>query len=265
MKVLRIFLLSLAIALFSDRYAHSQTPPDFTLYDLDSNSWNLYSLLGNGKTVLLDFFFAACVPCQTYTPEIEQLYADYGSGSSDLIVLGISDRDNNATLSTFISNFNVSYPVGGTMGNGNLITLDYSNWFSFSGWPTYGVVCTDTTTFWGLTPSIGMAEIRNKIDTCDIVTYTPQLEQSVSTLNVNIYPQPADRSLFIDIENAAVASTKIQLLNLLGSVIKEYELESQAGSARFVINTSELHSGTYILQVLDSEKTLSNTRIVITH
>lgn len=262
---LRTFVLSIVIIGFSNRYVQSQTPPDFTLYDLDSNAWNLYSLLGNGKTVLLDFFFAACVPCQTYTPEIEQLYADYGSGTSDLIVLGISDRDNNATLSTFVSDYNVSYPVGGTMGTGNLITVDYSNWFSFSGWPTYGVVCTDTTIFWGLSLSIGMADLRSKIDTCDIVTSSPQFELNKSELDIHVYPQPADRSLFIKVYSVAMEKVKIKILNLLGEVVEESALITQLGIGSVALNTSKLNSGVYVLQVLEPGKTMSNTRIVVTH
>jgi len=237
------------------------------LYDTDSVSWNLYSLLGSGKTVLLDFFYASCVPCQTFTPEIEQLYQDYGAGTGDLIVLGISDRDNNAVLGSFAADYNVTYPSGGTKGNGNTITSLYMGWFSFSGWPQYAVVCTDTSIFWGVTPSIGMAALRNKIDTCDIVTSSRQLDlnHNISELKVSVYPQPADQSLSVHIENASRAHLKIKLLNLLGSVIKEYDLRNYMGSSRLVINTAELNSGTYLMQVEELGHTRRNVKIVVTH
>ena len=110
-----------------------------------------------------------------------------------------------------------------------------------------------------------MAALRNKIDTCDIVTSSRQLALDKSELKVHIYPQPADRSLFIAVENTAVTKLKINILNLLGSVIEEYDLRTHNGSAKLVINTAELNSGTYFLQLLESGKTRSNARIVVMH
>ncbi|PCH97571.1 MAG: hypothetical protein COB85_02575, partial [Bacteroidetes bacterium] len=228
-------------------------------------SWNLYSLLGNGKTVLLDFFFAACVPCQTYTPEIEQLYQDYGSGSSDLIVLGISDRDDDAVLDSFAIQYNVTYPSGGKQGNGNLITSNYMSWFSFPGWPQYGVVCSDTTIFWGLTASIGMAALRSKIDTCSIITSTSNLKRDVITSSISIYPQPANEMVSIQLENPKGRNVSIVLLNLLGSVVKEYILENSGGIIKQSINTKNLPAGTYILQIVEGNRVLSRSRVIITH
>jgi hypothetical protein len=140
-------------------------------------------------------------------------------------------------------------------------------WFSFSGWPQYAVVCTDTSIFWGVTPSIGMAALRNKTDTCDIVTSSRQLDldHNISELKVSVYPQPADQTLFIDVGNSAGLTLNVKILNLLGELIEDHELTRTIGDGSLVINTSELNNGTYILQTSESGKIRSNTRILITH
>jgi len=252
-------LLVLTLVISNIWHALAQAPPDFTLYDQDSIAWNLYSELEKGNTVLLDFFFASCVPCQTYTPEIEAIFQDYGSGAGDLVVLGISDRDNNSALAVFDSAYGVTYPTGGTEGNGNTITNLYMLWFPFFSWPNYAVVCTDTSIFWGVTPSIGMAEIRNKIDTCDIVTWIE--EDLGGKLALRIYPNPGEGFVHLDLSRSYHETVLVSLYNIHGALLKK----SKANNGRMRWDVRDLQSGYYLIEVANGAGIIRRDKIMLIH
>lgn len=256
---MKIILIA-ALIISSIWQSFAQAPPDFTLVDQDSVSWNLYDELGKGNTVLLDFFFASCVPCQTFTPEIEQLYKDYGSGTGGLIVLGISDRDNNAVLAAFDSTYGVTYPTGGTQGDGGTITNLYMAWFGSSWWPQYAVVCTDTSIFWGISPSIGMPEIRNKIDTCAIVTEVSEVNSS--SIQFSIYPNPAMGHVNINLSNSIPDEALISLYDLHGVRIRQMNVVK---GDQMLLNLDDVQTGYYLIEVSHRGIILGREKLVLFH
>ncbi len=221
--------------------AFSQQAVDFILTDLDGKKWHLFEELDNGKTVLLDFFYADCVPCQTLTPQIVQIYDDYGSDTGQVLVLGISDRDNNIKLRTFESDYNVNYPSGGTEGNGDSITLAYSSWFSFIGWPTYAVVCPNRNMSWDLDKSqSGLPEIRSAIDTC--VFYMSVEDKTISnafTLNVK-----DDR---IEVINKSNGPLSLQIFDINGRLLLKSEILNNSNPSVYFL--SDLNMGLYIIRL----------------
>lgn len=144
-----------------------QTAPDFSITDTDGVEWNLYEQLGLGKTVVLDFFFVDCVPCQSQSPEVSEMYQDYLAANVDVLVLGISNRDTDAEVEQFDQTYGITYPTAGEEGGGDTVTTLYQSWFPFFGWPSYGIVCSDTTINWGILPSVpDVPEIRAAVDAC---------------------------------------------------------------------------------------------------
>ena len=122
--------------------------PDFTITDTDGHTFNLYTTLNEGKTVFLDFFFTTCGYCIQYSPIIEQVYQNHGAGTGDIVFWGLSDRDNNTSINTYKTAHNVGNLCAGTEGGGNTATTLYSSNFTFTGWPTYSIICPDKTVSW---------------------------------------------------------------------------------------------------------------------
>lgn len=79
---------------------------DFTLNDLEGESWHLQEL--RGKIVLVNFWATWCPPCRKEMPDLQALFDKYkGQG---LIVLSISDEEA-AKVAPFIKQQNITYPI----------------------------------------------------------------------------------------------------------------------------------------------------------
>ena len=84
MKKTLLTLLVLA-GVSSANTANAQLPsgsiaPDWTLSDINGNSYNLYNLLDNGYTVIIDMNATWCPPCWSYhqSGELEDLWVNHG-------------------------------------------------------------------------------------------------------------------------------------------------------------------------------------------
>jgi peroxiredoxin len=79
---------------------------DFTLTDLEGDSWHLQEL--HGKVVLVNFWATWCPPCRKEMPDLQALFDKYkGQG---LIILSISDEEA-AKVTPFIKQQNITYPI----------------------------------------------------------------------------------------------------------------------------------------------------------
>lgn len=116
----KLFLL-LALYTCCWTVAQAQLPPgsiapNFTGTDLNGNTYNLYDLLDQGKTVYMDMFATWCGPCWNYhnSGALESIYNQYGPpGTNEAMVLAI--ECDNATNTACL--YGPSGCVGGTQGN----------------------------------------------------------------------------------------------------------------------------------------------------
>ena len=80
-----------------------------------------------------------------------------------------------------------------------------------------------------------------------------------------VYPNPVESSVEISINFMVDDQVTIQLVNNLGSVVKEITNEPvRKGNARFLLNTEDLSSGVYILALYDrSGQKINSQKIIV--
>jgi len=90
-----LLLLLFAICMHFGTWAQmapGTVAPNFTVVSITGQSYSLYTLLDQGKTVYIDFFATWCGPCWNYhsTHALQDLWEQYGpSGTGEAFVFGI--------------------------------------------------------------------------------------------------------------------------------------------------------------------------------
>ena len=123
--------------------------PDFTATDINGDVYNLYDLLDEGNTVILDFYATWCGPCWNYkqTHIFADLWNSFGpGGSGDLYIFALESDD-----STTDADLNGTGPATAgdwVTGTPYLMFDNMSNVFDAyqnSYYPTIYTVCPDGT------------------------------------------------------------------------------------------------------------------------
>jgi len=102
----RIFTLSLILASLMaslptyGQLADGSIGPDFTLTDIEGNEHNLYEVLAEGKTVIVDFFATWCGPCWSFhqTHVLADMFDKYGPDGTDELFVYAIESDSRTNL-----------------------------------------------------------------------------------------------------------------------------------------------------------------------
>jgi thiol-disulfide isomerase/thioredoxin len=130
---------------------NGSTAPDWTLTDINGNTWNLYTLTGQGKTVFIDVSATWCGPCWNYhnTHALEDLVTNHGpSGTVDQMAMVFfiegDGTTNNADLNGTGSNTQgnwvtgTNYPIIDPAAN---VISGFNNDYAIGYFPTIYMIC----------------------------------------------------------------------------------------------------------------------------
>ncbi|MCG3167735.1 MAG: Thiol-disulfide oxidoreductase ResA [Bacteroidia bacterium] len=215
-KHLQQFLASLLfLLLLIGQNANAQLPtgsiaPDFTATDINGNTWNLYDLLDQGKTVLIDFSAAWCGPCWGYhsmgaMKDIWNHHGPSGTISQDMFCIFVESESTNTLAQLQGVDAGNTYA---TESQGDFITgepypfietngANIANQFNASSMPTIFVICPDrsvTEIYWENATETNVLALRNE---CSF---------STTTLDAGIMNPDVLNPLLIDCDNVDVSA-----------------------------------------------------------
>lgn len=245
--------------------ANAQTPPDFTVTDSDGNTLSLYSTLASGKTIMLDFFFTTCPPCIANADNIEHIYQEFGAGSGNFDIWGINDRNSNAEINAYKSQYGVTNPcVSGTEGGGNAVVNSYASSYNFTGFPTYAVICADQSVTWDIWPiSTNAPEIKQSLEN-DCGLQAAGIEDVIKVEFNAIYPNPASDYATVSYRLIERANVSLEVYNTLGSLIKTVNPgQIFSGQKQTLLNVKDLENGHYFVKLVVNDETADVMKLTV--
>ncbi len=136
----RLFTLCLAILCFqftsNAQMANGSVVPNFTVTDIEGNEHELYDILDQGYTVVIDVFATWCGPCWSYhqTHTLEDVWETYGpNGTQEIFVMAIeadattTNGDLLGTGSSTLGNWTngITYPMVDDGSMAELLEIAY--------------------------------------------------------------------------------------------------------------------------------------------
>ena len=137
-----ILILLIALGLQTHAQTSLTTAVDFTVIDVHGNTHNLFSILDDGKHVIIDFFFTTCPPCIASVPILNQAYTDYGCNTAEVVFLSMDAGDTDAQVLQYEIDYGGLLPsISGVNGGGDAVNSIYG----IGAYPTVVLIAPDHT------------------------------------------------------------------------------------------------------------------------
>jgi thiol-disulfide isomerase/thioredoxin len=146
------FFTLFAFILFGSSLIQAQLPdgsiaPNWTATDLDGNTWTLYDVLDQGKTVIIDLSATWCGPCWSYheSGALENLYEMYGPDGTDELMVFMIEGDASTNVDCLYDLPGCNSSTTGNWVEGTPYPIinddDIADLYALSYWPTIYTVC----------------------------------------------------------------------------------------------------------------------------
>lgn len=226
--------------------------PNFTVTGTDGNTYTLYDLLNSGKTVVLDFYYTTCGPCQYYSPQVNLAYAKYGCNDAEVFFISIDYDDTNAEVMAYDAQFGIQYPsVSGTQGGGNGVI----NQYGISGFPTFYVIDSSKTIVQQIDPpTLQVFDFRFQQLGLQPAPCSSKTTEAVGEEALEIYPNPlgADQILQVRLPEGDMREGSYEVFDCCGRLLLDGSIEA-GGDGYANLNTGNLPEGIFILALRNKQ------------
>jgi hypothetical protein len=271
------FLVSVALVAFTGSSIAQHTVSNINVQTVEGKTFDLYTELGKGRTVLLDFWWIECFNCVIWSEDVDQLYLDYNNNAEELFVLGLNIKENGdpTNHNTGIDNFKMSkgftYPDAGfenNSGGGSSIIRAYywsdinpiiqSNGFAQTvvifpdmnnaadsevKWFKYGALQNPSGQNYQEIKDMLISE--GSRQTWEAASATG-IEEDSRLKSIMVFPNPAEN--YINVVTPDLSEDFIvEIHDMTGRLVKSSNI---INSGTNVISTSDLNTGIYSLSII---------------
>lgn len=247
MKKVYTFLLILISFQVYAQIPNGTFAPNFKATDIEGNEWNLYDILAEGKTVILDVSATWCGPCWDYHQSgiLDELYSEYGPDGTDELMVFLIEGDEDTTLEDLYGTGDntwgdwvegTHYPI--------IESRAIAEAFEISFFPTLFMICPDRKTYRPINSPI--ETFYNEIQSCPSQT---------GTYNVSLIGYEGAEGIYCE----QVTTEPIVYVQNLGSVFAEevtiifevfnaevYRITEYLGLNTYEIGQIQLPPATYL-------------------
>ncbi len=259
MKIKNYFtLILLAIGLSTSAQTPLTEAPNIKVTDINGQFHSLFDYLDNGQYALIDFFSATCGPCNSLARTLDTVYKHYQENQGSLVILGIDNFFNDATVSEFAENNNATFPMAsGIEGNGS----NMHELYEIPYYPCMVLIAPDRTI---LSPYLAHNHhAQGIIDSLKSyhISNVGIAEFKTNTNALQAYPNPATDMVQIKaVNNQAQAFEYLIVYNTQGQKIKEKALKNK--TFPFTLYISDWKPGVYHLLFVDKKGQATSLRFV---
>jgi len=239
------------------------TAMQFSGLDCNGNSVDLFADLNAGKAVVVFFYMPNCGSCPPPASKIQTMANNVMNTYPGMVKGYAFPFQNNTTCSysqSWVTNNNLNFyaPMDsgatavayyGGFGMPTVVLLGGSDHRVM--WSTQSFVTGDTTTM--------RDSILNLLGPAGINNFNPNIS------SVNLFPNPANQQIQLEMNVTHSADIKIEVVNVLGETVREvYNASTAPGVLRREISTGDLSNGAYFIRVA-SDNTVQNYKFNVAH
>lgn len=274
MKKFFTFLMFLWFAVPVSAQTSLTVAEDFTVTDLDGNSFNLFNTLNSNKFVLIDFFYCTCVPCQQNTPKVQLAFQYFGCNTSNVVFISMDLGDDNAACRIFEENFqnlpgNKFPSVSGDEGGGTAVC----NTYGITAYPTVILIAPDKSIverdIWPIANGEYLASViegQGGIPASCSAVGIEEKQSAEFTGFESSFPNPVKSVFNMKINVVHDAAVSFEVFNLLGEKVIELPArEYLKGSFTVQLPVNNLSGGIYQVHILTDGIQSDNCKMLVVH
>lgn len=269
---MRKALLSLSFAALLGSNVQAQTPlttaTDFTVTTLDGEQINLFTLLNQGKHVVVDFFAYWCGTCAQIAPLYKQSYEQFGCNTGDVFYLSLDVDGTNAQTLGFETNNNVlgGAPTASGTGGGDAA----GNAYGISALPTIILIAPNrqivNQDIWPFSVNIMANQLSSVGISPKSCTGNVGIEDAQSVAGAVVaFPNPATDRVNLRFELNGASQALVEVYDIMGQRVAVTNAENlQAGENTVEVFTEALSRGHYTARISSSNGFVGQTRFSVT-
>lgn len=231
-----------------------QTATNFNCNDCASVNHDLFTELNAGKVVVICWVMP-CSACIAGALSAQSACNSFSTSNPGKVMFYCVDDYANTTCAT-LSNWCTTNGITNANAKFSNVAIDMAN-YGAAGMPKVVVLgSTNHTIFYNMSnAAITTSGIQTAITNAlgAIAAGVNEVGNSVFT-ETSIYPNPSNASSKLVFNLAKDSKVKVEILNQLGQKVAEvFNSDLQKGENSMTINTSELSSGNYFINISDGE------------